>query len=124
MCNSVEKKVFHAHFSQCMTLFCIELATCLQIEIMQLNRSKKFTKLDAPSPRVLMAVIRSRSRKEPHRFEGAGTVTRCGSGSKPNEKHRLITKNVPNWNRFTFPIHIYNHFNLPNSKKKVAYHLG
>jgi hypothetical protein len=30
--------------------------------------------------RLIKAVLRSRSRKEPHRFGGAGAVTRCGSG--------------------------------------------
>jgi hypothetical protein len=51
---------------------------------------------------------------ELHLFGGAGDVTRCGSGSdgsgsKLNDEHRWITKNVRNCKVFTVPIRIYDH---------------
>jgi hypothetical protein len=42
----------------------------------------------------------SRNRKRSHPFGGAGAVTRCSSGSKPNVLHKWIIKNVTKCNSF------------------------
>jgi hypothetical protein len=53
------------------------------------------------------AVLRSRSRKEPHHFGGARAATWCGSGSKHNVQQRWNIKSVTNYNSvLAFSIHV------------------
>jgi hypothetical protein len=56
---------------------------------------------------IFSPVLRSRSRKEPYNFGGSGAVTRCGSGSKLDVKHRWINKNVTNSNSFLLFLFIF-----------------
>jgi hypothetical protein len=67
-----EEKILYGQYSYFVscTFVLIKRKGRFWLESMELKNKLQF-----------FAVLRSRSRKEPHLLVGAGTVTRCGSGS-------------------------------------------